>query len=114
MVWFETGGGGGGGGGYPLSVKKKSIKNSPKNRAFFAKSAVFGNGPSVKGGGDTPFSVKKFPLTYYGIMWKKFPNRDGGTGIECTLRGPRGPKKLVHPHFGDQNFGLPPFDSIGG
>ena len=51
----------GGRGVPPLSVKKKSIKNWPKNGVFWAKIAVFdekisvfGNGLSVKGGGGTP------------------------------------------------------------
>jgi len=48
----------GGRGVPPLSVKKKSIKNWPKNGVFWAKTAVFGekisvfrNGLSVEGGG---------------------------------------------------------------
>ena len=51
----------GGRGVPPLSVKKKSIKNWPKNGVFWAKTAVFGekisvfrNGLSVEGGGGTP------------------------------------------------------------
>ena len=58
----------GGGGVPPLSVKKKSIKNWPKNSVFWAKNAVFGekisvfgHGPSVKGGGEYP----PFPLTFF-------------------------------------------------
>ena len=61
----------GGGGVPPLSVKKKSIKNWPKNGVFWAKNAVFGekisvfgNGLSVEGGGVPPFSVNFFPLTF--------------------------------------------------
>ena len=53
---------GGGGGVPPLSVKKKSIKNWPKNGVFWAKNAVFGekisvfgNGSSVEGGGTPLF-----------------------------------------------------------
>ena len=45
----------------PFSVKKKSIKNWPKNGVFWAKNAVFGekisvfgNGSSVEGRGGTP------------------------------------------------------------
>ena len=61
----------GGRGVPPLSVKKKSIKNWPKNGVFWAKNAVFGekisvfgNGLSVKGGGGTPFSINFLPLTF--------------------------------------------------
>ena len=50
-----------GGGVPPFSVRKKSIKNWPKNGVFGAinsiigeKISVFGNGPSVKGGGGVP------------------------------------------------------------
>ena len=59
----------GGGGGTPLSVKKKSIKNWPKNGVFGAKNAVFGeknsvfgNGPSGGGGGG---GSPPFPLTFF-------------------------------------------------
>ena len=62
----------GGRGVPPLSVKKKSIKNWPKNGIFWAKNdvfvankSVFGNRSSVKGGRGTPFSVKKFLLTFW-------------------------------------------------
>ena len=56
----------------PLSVKKKSIKNWPKN-------SVFGNGSSVKGGGGVPpFSVKKFPLTFRKNLVREVPGGGGG------------------------------------
>ena len=63
----------------PLSIKKKSIKNWPKNGVFWAKNAVFGgkksvfgNESSVKGGGGVPpFSAKKCPLMYYDISSPK-------------------------------------------
>merc|ERR1719490_651631 len=64
----------GGRGVPPLSVKKKSIKNWPKNGVFWAKIAVFGekisvfgNGLSVEGGGGggfPPFSVNFFRLPF--------------------------------------------------
>ena len=40
----------------PLSFKKKSIKNWPKNSVFWAKNAVFGEKKFVFGG-VPPFSV---------------------------------------------------------
>ena len=53
---------GGGRGLPPLSVKKKSIKNWPKNSVFRAKNAVFGGknpflatDRPLRGEGDTPF-----------------------------------------------------------
>ena len=56
----------------PLSVKKKSIKNWPKN-------SVFGNGSSVKGGGGVPpFSVKKFPLTFRKNLVREVLGGGGG------------------------------------
>ena len=76
---------GGGEGGTPLSVKKKSIKNWPKNGVFWAKNAVFGekisvfgNGPSVEGGGVPPFSVNFFPLTFRKNLVRGGPGGGGG------------------------------------
>ena len=76
----------GGRGVPPLSVKKKSIKNWPKNGVFWAKNAVFGekisvfrSGPSVEGrGGVPPFSVNFFPLTFRKILVRGGP---GGGGV---------------------------------
>ena len=48
-----------GGAGTPLSVQKKS--NWPKIGVC---GDFFGNVSSVKGWGETPFSVKKFPPTF--------------------------------------------------
>ena len=74
-----------GGGSTPLSVKKKSIKNWPKNSVFWAKNAifgekkfVFGHGPSVKGGGVPPFSVNFFPLTFRENVVRDGPGGRGG------------------------------------
>ena len=51
-----------GGGGPPLSVKKKSIKNWPKNGVFWAKNAVFGEKNSVFGNGPfVPGVFETFP-----------------------------------------------------
>ena len=77
----------GGRGVPPLSVKKKSIKNWPKNGVFWAKNAVFGekisvfgHGPSVKGGrGVPPFSVNFFPLTFRKNLVRGGPGGGGGT-----------------------------------
>ena len=70
----------------PLSVKKKSIKNWPKNGGFGAKNAVFGekisvfgNGSSVEGGGVPPFSVNFFPLTFRQNLVRGGPGGGAGT-----------------------------------
>ena len=75
----------GGGGVHPLSAKKKSIEIGPKTVFFWRKNAVFGEkksvfaiGPSMKGGGGTPFSVNFFPLTFRENVVRDGPGGGGG------------------------------------
>merc|ERR1719490_234288 len=77
----------GGRGVPPLSVKKKSIKNWPKNRYFLAKNRRFRRKnfrfPKriVRGGGGgvPPFSVNFFPLTFRKNLVRGGPGGGGGT-----------------------------------
>ena len=59
----------GGGGVPPLSVKKKSIKNWPKNGVFWAKTAVFGEKNYVFGE-KILFSAKKIPFSETDRPWR--------------------------------------------
>ena len=51
-------------GGAPLSVKKKSIKNWPKNAVFGEKIRFSEMDRPWRGGGEPPFPVNFFPLTF--------------------------------------------------
>ena len=81
------------GGVPPFSVKKKSIKNWPKNSVFWAKNAVFGEknsvfgpGPARKGGGGVPpLSVNFFPLTFWENVVRDGPG-GGGTPLTDDFR----------------------------